>query len=85
MYPAFFRFPKDDVERAAILLHEAHHVFGADEVTALQRVWLEKQRLGWTADEYSHTRVWKNTREWTEADVPLLFRCGTDGQSDCLE
>lgn len=85
LYPAFFRFPKDDVERAAILLHEAHHVFGADELSALQRVWLEKRRLGWTADVYGRTRVWRNTREWTETEIPSLFSCGPDGQSDCLE
>src|SRR5262245_51199405 len=35
LYPAFFRYPVDATERAAILLHESHHVFGADERTAL--------------------------------------------------
>ena len=28
LYPAFFRFSSDATERAAILLHEAQHVFG---------------------------------------------------------
>ncbi len=85
LYPAFFRFPVDDVERAMVLLHEAHHLRGEDEPAALQRVWLEKGRLGWTAAAYGHTRLWRNTREWTAAGVPLLFHCGSDGRSDCLE
>ena len=85
LYPAFFRFSRDATERAAILLHEAQHVFGSDERLALQHVWLEKQRLGWTADRYSRTRVWKNTRESTIAAVPGLFQCGIDGETDCAE
>ena len=85
LYPAFFKFPVDDTERATILLHESHHVFGESEEAALQRVWFEKRRLGWTAPQYSHTRVWKNTREWTLTAVPKLFTCGDDRRSDCLE
>jgi hypothetical protein len=85
LYPTFFRYPVDDVERATILLHEFSHVFGGREEEALRRVWIEKHRLGWTADRYSHTRVWKNTREWTVGSVPTLFRCGPDRQSDCLQ
>ena len=85
LYPAFFRFPVDDVERAAILLHEARHVFGANEQDVLRLVWIEKGRLGWTAARYGHTRVWKNTREWTAEGAPQLFECGLDHQSDCLE
>jgi hypothetical protein len=85
LYPPFFRLAVDDTERAAILLHEAYHLFGAGEETALRGVWFEKQRLGWTADQYSQTRVWKNTREWTAGSVPALFRCGADRQSDCFE
>ena len=85
LYPAFFRFPIDDTERATILLHEAYHVLGDDETFALRRVWFVKERLGWTSLRYSHTRVWKNTREWTLGAVPSLFSCGDDGQSDCVE
>ena len=85
LYPTFFKYSVDATERAAILLHESQHVFGADERMALQRVWLDKRRLGWTAQDYSHTRVWKNTREWTIGAVPGLFQCGVDGQSDCVE
>ena len=85
LYPAFFKFPVDDTERATILLHESYHLFGEREEAALQRVWIEKPRLGWTFSRYGHTRVWRNTREWTLAAVPNLFRCVDDGQSDCLE
>jgi hypothetical protein len=85
LYPAFFRFSSDATERAAILLHEVQHVLGSDERLALQRVWLDKKRLGWTAGRYSHTRVWKNTRESTIAAWPGLFQCGIDGQTDCVE
>jgi len=85
LYPAFFRYPIDDTERATILLHESYHVLGDREEAALQRVWIEKRRLGWTSPRYNHTRVWKNTREWTLTAVPNLFRCGDDRQSDCLD
>jgi len=85
LYPPFFKAPIDDVERAAILLHESHHLFGQQEDEALQRVWVEKRQLGWTAASYSHTRVWKNTREWTAAAAPRLFTCGGDGESDCVD
>ena len=85
LYPTFFKFPTDDTERATILLHEAYHVFGDDEEFALRRVWLVKERLGWTAIRYGHTRVWKNTREWTVAAVPSMFSCGEDGRQDCFE
>jgi len=74
LYPAFFKFPVDDVERATILLHEAYHVFGEAEEAALQKVWIGKQKLGWTSLSYGHTRVWKNTREWTAGG----YRCYSD-------
>ena len=85
LYPEFFKFPVDDIERAVILLHESYHLFGAGEEAALRGVWLEKERLGWTAEGYNGTKVWKNTREWTTGSVPGLFECGPDGRSDCLE
>jgi hypothetical protein len=85
LYPNFFTFPVDDTERATILLHESYHLFGGREETALTRVWIGKQRLGWSSRRYSHTRVWRNTREWTVAAVPGLFTCGEDGRSDCVE
>ena len=85
LYSGFFMSAVDDTERAAILLHESYHLFGAGEEAALRGVWLEKQRLGWTADQYSQTKVWKNTKDWTTGTLPGLFRCGTDGHSDCVQ
>jgi len=82
LYPWFFELPADDVERAVVLLHEAHHLMGADESTALRKVWQEKTQLGWTADVYGRSKVWKNTREWTEYSAPELFACGEDAD-DC--
>ena len=82
IYPWFFDLPKDDVERAVILLHEAQHLMGADEETALRRVWALKHRLDWTAEIYGHSKVWKNTREWTQTSAPDLFTC-KDVEIDC--
>jgi hypothetical protein len=82
IYPWFFDLPKDDVERAVILLHEAQHLMGADEETALRRVWELKDRVGWTAAAYGHSKVWKNTREWTQASAPDLFSC-KEVEIDC--
>ncbi|HEY0079015.1 MAG TPA: zinc finger Ran-binding domain-containing protein [Pyrinomonadaceae bacterium] len=85
LYPDFFNLAADDTERAAILLHEAYHLFGSGERAALEGVWRNKQSLGWTEERYGQTRVWKNTRELTENHAPELFRCGDDGKSDCLQ
>jgi len=85
LYPEFFDSAVDDTERAAILLHESYHLFGSGEAAALEGAWRDKQRLGWTADRYSQTKVWANTRESTMALVPKLFQCGQDGRSDCLQ
>ena len=85
LYPAFFERSADDVERAIILLHEAQHLGGKGEQRALAEVWREKARLGWTAAHYGHTRVWKNTREWTHAELPRFFACGIDSASDCYD
>ena len=84
LYPPFFRVTVDNTERAAILLHESYHLFGASEEQALRGAWMEKGRLGWTEERYDQTHVWKNTKEWTVGSVPTLFRCGTDGHSDCV-
>ncbi len=83
LYPPFFNTAVDDRERAIILLHEAQHLLGSGEEAALTRVWQEKSRLGWTADEYGQTRVWKNTREWTQTNAPSLFTCGPNRLGDC--
>jgi hypothetical protein len=67
LYGPFFTVATDDTERAVILLHEAQHLLGSGEEETLQRVWAEKERIGWTADRYGDSRVWKNTKEWTES------------------
>ena len=85
LYAPFFRVATDDTERAAILLHEAQHLLGAGEPAALELTWREKSRLGWTAEKYGETKVWKNTKEWTIAEVPSLFQCGGDGHDDCVK
>lgn len=72
LYSWFFELPRDDVERAIILLHESHHLLGGGEESALRQVWREKARLGWTAEVYGRSRVWRNTREWTQASAPEL-------------
>jgi hypothetical protein len=55
---------------------------GADEETALRRVWALKGRLDWTAGTYGRSKVWKNTREWTQAAAPDLFTC-KEVEIDC--
>ncbi len=84
LYPEFFTVAVDDNERAAILLHESYHLLGSGEEAALEAVWRERQRLGWTEDQYGQTKVWNNTRQLTMTEVPNLFQCGTDGKSDCV-
>ncbi|HKQ99789.1 MAG TPA: hypothetical protein VJT09_03900 [Pyrinomonadaceae bacterium] len=83
LYPEFFAVSVDDNERAVMLLHESYHLFGYGEAATLEGVWRNKSRLGWTAEKYSQTKVWKNTIELTRGNVPQLFQCGPDGQSDC--
>jgi hypothetical protein len=85
LYPDFFRYPVDDVERAVILLHEARHLSGADEEEACATVWRDKWRLGWTREKYGETRVWHNVAELSRRHAPKLFDCGEDGQQDCYE
>jgi len=85
LYPDFFNRAADDVERAMILLHETYHLRGYGEQQAHRQVWLQKHKLGWTQERYGKTRVWKNVREFTAKFAPELFRCGPDGQSDCME
>jgi hypothetical protein len=83
LYPEFFKDSSDDVERAAILLHESYHLYGSGEEAALQGAWIDKRRIGWTVDKYGETKVWKSTRELTAGYVPRLFQCGDDGRTDC--
>lgn len=85
LYAPFFDEPIDDVERSAVLLHEAHHLFGFGEEGASSRVWLAKDKLEWTRQKYHHTKVWSNVERYTAENAPDLFKCGPGGKSDCTE
>lgn len=86
LYPQFFEKTVDDNERAAILLHEACHLFGAGEDSALKQVWLDKQRLGWTSEKYgSISEAWNHTKQLTRNRFPQFFNCGPAEQPDCFE
>ncbi len=85
VYPDFFQYPTDDTERAAILLHEAQHLKGADEKEAYEFVWKNRQKLGWTKDKYAHSIVWRNVRKQTKEVAPHLFVCELNEYADCTE
>ncbi len=73
IYPDFFTFPQDDLERAAILLHEAKHLQGADEKKAYSFVWANRFKLGWTEQNYGNSIIWRNVRLQTKEYAPHLF------------
>jgi len=85
LYSDFFTYPTDDVERAAILLHEARHLQGEDEPKAYAYVWRHRQQLGWTADKYAASYVWDNIRRQTRDYVPGMFNCPEKRGGDCTE
>lgn len=85
LYPDFFTYPRDDTERAAILLHEARHLQGKDETDAYAFVWKNRKQLGWTEDKYAHSPVWTNIRRQTRDNAPDLFVCDFDEFDDCSE
>ena len=85
VYPDFFQYPADDVERAAVLLHEAQHLQGADEKEAYEFVWKNRKQLGWTKDKYWNSNVWKNVRRQTKEVCPHLFVCDINEFGDCTE
>lgn len=85
LYPDFFTYPVDDVERAAILLHEARHLRGKDEKDAYEFVWRRRKQLGWIEERYSESPVWRNVRKQTREYVPELFNCDSDPAGDCDE
>lgn len=87
LYPDFFTYPVDDIERAAILLHESRHLRGEDEHAAYEYVWMHRKQLGWTKEKYSRSVVWRNVRNQTKDNVPELFVCdGNDLEiGDCTE
>ena len=85
LYPDFFRYTNDDVERAAILLHEAKHLQGEDEKEAYKFVWVNRKKLGWTKEKYGRSVVWKNVRKQTKEFAPNLFICEFSEFNDCTE
>ena len=85
VYPDFFVYPNDDTERAAILLHEAQHLKGADEKEAYEFVWKNRKRLGWTKELYGTSLVWRNVRRQTREIAPHLFVCEMNEFADCTE
>lgn len=85
LYPDFFTYPKDDIERAAILLHEAKHLEGKDEHDAYAYVWTNRSRLGWTRENFLHSPIWENVRRQTREMAPELFTCPDREFADCTE
>ena len=85
LYPDFFTYPVDEVERAAILLHESRHLRGEDEHDAYEYVWMHRKQLGWTMEKYSESAVWSNIRKQTKDNVPELFVCEGNELGDCTE
>ena len=85
VYPDFFNIPLDDTERAAILLHEAQHLKGADEKEAYEFVWKNRKKLGWTKEAYGNSIVWRNVRRQTREIAPHLFVCEINEFADCTE
>ncbi|MCY7375302.1 MAG: hypothetical protein LH472_04940 [Pyrinomonadaceae bacterium] len=85
IYPEFFTFTVDDTERAAILLHEAQHLKGADEKEAYEFVWRNRRTLGWTKENYNHSVIWLNVRKQTQEFAPNLFVCDWNEARDCTE
>lgn len=85
IYPDFFTYPVDDVERAAILLHEARHLAAKDEHDAYEFVWKNRAKLGWTKAKYGMSPVWQNIRKQTKDEVPELFVCPQADFNDCTE
>ena len=85
LYPDFFTYSKDGVERAAILLHEAKHLQGKDEKEAYEFVWKNRRQLGWTSEAYRDSMIWRETRKLTREYVPDSFVCDFNDYGDCTE
>jgi hypothetical protein len=85
LYPDFFQYPVDDVERAAILLHEAKHLQGYGEKDAYEFVWKNRGQLGWTFAVYRTSAIWQNVRKQTSEYSPNLFVCQFNDFNDCTE
>lgn len=85
LYSDFFTYPVDEIERAAILLHEAKHIEGAGEKEAYEFVWRNREKLGWTSENYSNSTAFNEIRKQTREVVPNLFVCDVNPHQDCTE
>lgn len=85
LYEDFFTYPVDEVERAAILLHEAKHLQGKDEKEAYDFVWKNRKKLGWTREKYQRSIIWQEVRNQTKEYAPNLFVCDVNPAGDCTE
>jgi hypothetical protein len=85
IYPDFFTYPVDLNEQAAILLHESKHLQGKDEKEAYEFVWKNRERIGWTSDDYSSSPIWQNVRKQTREMSPETFVCDVNPYNDCTE
>ena len=85
VYQDFFIYTMDDTERAALLLHEAQHLKGADEKEAYEYVWRNRKNLGWTKETHNDSPVWYNVRKQTREYAPNLFLCPWNEADDCTE
>jgi hypothetical protein len=85
IYPEFFTVTVDDTERAAIILHEAQHLKGADEREAYRFVWENRKRIGWTKETHRDSVIWLNVRLQTKEYAPELFTCSDKPYNDCTE
>lgn len=85
IYPEFFTYPADDIERAAILLHEARHLQGADEKEAYEFVWRNRKKLGYVGEIYHSSQVFNEVRKQTREFAPNLFVCDANPTGDCTE
>jgi hypothetical protein len=85
LYPDFFNFTVDDVERAAILLHEARHLKGHNEEDAYEFVWRNRKYLEWTEKRYGGSIVWRVIRRQTKDFAPNLFVCDLRPLGDCTD
>src|SRR5688500_14590926 len=85
LYPDFFTSPTDEIEQAAILLHEAKHLQGKDEKEAYEFVWKNRKRLGWISESHGDSMIWLDTRKLTREYTPELFVCEFNEYGDCSE
>lgn len=73
VYYDFEWIPKDDTERAMVLLHEARHLMGDGEKAAYRFVWENRDRLGWNEEGYGTTPSYRTIKQETERLVPEIF------------